>query len=176
MEKTKKKILLLGLANSGKTSIVLSMQGITDLYSFTSLKPTEGIKISEFEDDEIDYVMWDFGGQEQYREQHKQNLHKFISETDELIYVIDIQDENVYFISVIFLREILNILKTAGFFFNISIYFHKFDTNFKPNEEKIKELKKILDDQIPKDFTYKIYHTKIQALFDKTPPSVNHIL
>ena len=132
MEKTKKKILLLGLANSGKTSIVLSMQGITDLYSFTSLKPTEGIKISEFEDDEIDYVMWDFGGQEQYREQHKQNLHKFISETDELIYVIDIQDENVYFISVIFLREILYILKTAGFFFKFALFFKKFFKNFKP--------------------------------------------
>ncbi len=172
MEKIKKKILLLGLANSGKTSIVLSMQRIKDLYSFTSLRPTEGIKISEFEDGNTEFVIWDFGGQEQYRKQHKQNLNKFVTETDELIYVIDIQDENVYFISVVFLREILNILKTAGIFFDISIYFHKFDANFKPNEEKVKELIKIIEDEIPEGFTYKIYHTKIHALFDKTPSSL----
>ncbi len=169
MEKNLKKILILGLANSGKSSIVLSMQNITDLLSFTSLIPTRGIKISEFEDGNTKYLIWDFGGQERYRKKYKQKLHKYISETSEIIYAIDIQDENVYFISIVFLREILNVLKTAGLFFNLSIYFHKFDDNFTANEEKIKDLIKLIDEQIPEGFTYKIYHTKIHALFDKVP-------
>lgn len=166
----KKKILILGLANSGKTSIILSMRNITDLSSYTAMLPTSGLEISKFinKEDNIEYLLWDFGGQEQYLEEHKQNMNKYISETNEIIYVIDIQDENVYFISVVFLREILTILKTAGYSFEVSIYFHKFDGNFKPNEEKIKELLKIIDEEIPEGFSYKIYHTKIRAVFEKT--------
>ncbi|MFX1365577.1 MAG: ADP-ribosylation factor-like protein [Promethearchaeota archaeon] len=167
MTKNKKKILLLGLANSGKTSIALSMQNITDLVSYTALQPTRGLEISEFENDDTEFFIWDFGGQEKYREQYKQKLNKYIAETSEIIYVIDIQDDNVFFISVVFLREILNILKTAGFKFELSIYFHKFDDNFKPDEEKIKDLLKIIKEEIPEGFTYKIYHTKIHALFEK---------
>ncbi len=169
MGKNLKKIIILGLANSGKTSITLSMQDITDLISFTSLIPTRGIEISEFKSGNEEYFIWDFGGQERYRKKYKQKFHKYISETSEIIYVIDIQDENVYFISIVFLREILNVLKTGGYFFNLSIYFHKFDDNFKPNEEKIKDLVKLIDEEIPEGFSYKIYHTKIHALFDKTP-------
>ncbi|MFX1569922.1 MAG: Rab family GTPase [Promethearchaeota archaeon] len=167
MLKNKKKILILGLANSGKTSIALSMQDVTDLISFTSLPPTRGIEISEFENEDTKYYIWDFGGQEKYREQYKKNLNKYISETSEIIYVIDIQDDNVFFISVVFLREILNILKEAGLYFEISIFFHKFDDNFKPDEEKVRNLLKIIKEEIPEGFTYKIFHTKIKALFEK---------
>ena len=77
----KKKILILGLANSGKTSIALSMKNVTDLISFTSLQPTRGIEISEFEKENIEFLIWDFGGQEKYREQYKENLNKYISKT-----------------------------------------------------------------------------------------------
>ena len=172
MEK-KKKILILGLANSGKTSITLSMRNITDLTSYTALLPTSGLDISRFinEDDNTEYSIWDFGGQKQYLEEYKQNMNKFIHETNEIIYVIDIQDENVYFISVVFLREILTILKTAGYSFEVSIFFHKFDPNFKPNKKKISALLKIIDEEIPEGFTYKLYHTKISTVFEKTSSS-----
>ncbi len=98
MEKNRKKVLILGLANSGKTSISLSMQKITNLSSYTSLIPTTEIEISKFDDGNTEYLLWDFGGQEQYRKKYKQNMKEYIAETDEIIYVIDIQDENVYFI------------------------------------------------------------------------------
>ncbi len=169
IKQTKKKILILGLANSGKTSIAYTMKNITDLNSYTTLMPTRGIEISEFTEGETKFLIWDFGGQEKYRDRYKENLNKYISETNEIIYVIDIQDENVYFISVVFLRELLTILKTAGYSFEVSIYFHKFDANFTPNEEKIKELVTIIDEEIPEGFSFKIYHTKIHALFNKKP-------
>ena len=169
METNKKKVLLFGLANSGKTSIAYTMKNITDLNSFTSLMPTRGIEISEFSEGDTEFLIWDFGGQEKYRKRHKENLNKYILETSEMIYVIDIQDENVYFISVVFLRELLNVLKIAGYSFDLSIYFHKFDDNFTPNEEKVTELVNIIKEEMPEEFPYKIYHTKIQALFDRSP-------
>jgi GTPase SAR1 family protein len=171
MEKNRKKVLILGLANSGKTSISLSMQSIISLSSYTSLIPTIEIEISKFEDETTEYLLWDFGGQEQYRKKYKQNMKEYIAETDEIIYVIDIQDENVYLISVVFLREILNVVKSAGYFFEVSVYFHKYDESFKPNEEKIRNLIKILGEEIPKGFMYKIYHTKISTVYEKTPSS-----
>ena len=171
MEKSRRKVIILGLANSGKTSISLSMQGITGLSTFTSLKPTTEIEISKFEDKSTEYLLWDFGGQEQYRKKYKQNMKKYIAETDEIIYVIDIQDENVYFISVVFLREILKVVKTAGYTFEVSIYFHKYDESFKPNQEKVNKLINVLEEEIPEGFTFKIYHTKISADFEKIQSS-----
>ena len=171
MEKKRKKVLILGLANSGKTSISLSMQKITNLSSYTSLIPTTEIEISKFKDGNTEYLLWDFGGQEQYRKKYKQNMKEYIAETDEIIYVIDIQDENVYFISVVFLREILNVVKSAGYMFEVTVYFHKYDESFKPNEEKVRKLIKILDEEIPEGFTHKIYHTRISAVFEKNTPS-----
>lgn len=171
MEKKKKKVLILGLANSGKTSISLSMQKITNLSSFTSLIPTTEIEISKFEDETSEYLLWDFGGQEQYRKKYKLNMKKYIAQTDEIIYVIDIQDENVYFISVVFLREILTVVKSVGYSFEVSIYFHKYDESFKPEADRIKNLIKILDEEIPEGFTYKIYNTKISTIFERTESS-----
>jgi len=171
MEKNRKKVLILGLANSGKTSISLSMQKITNLSSYTSLIPTTEIEISKFDDGNTECLLWDFGGQEQYRKKYKQNMKEYIAETDEIIYVIDIQDENVYFISVVFLREILNVVKSAGYMFEVTVYFHKYDESFKPNEEKVRKLIKILDEEIPEGFTHKIYHTRISAVFEKTTSS-----
>ena len=169
INKIKKKILILGLANSGKTSIAYTMKSITDLNSYTSLMPTRGIEISEFSEGDTEFLIWDFGGQEKYRKRYKENLNKYVSETNEIIYVIDIQDENVYFISVVFLRELLTVLKTAGYSFEVAIYFHKFDANFTPDKEKLRELVNLIDEEMPEGFSYKIYHTKIHALFDKKP-------
>ena len=41
------KILVLGLDNSGKTSIVLALKGNENLLSYYSLKPTKGIQINK---------------------------------------------------------------------------------------------------------------------------------
>ncbi len=72
---------------------------------------------------------------------------------------------------MVFLREILHVVKLAGYSSEVSVYFHKYDESFKPNEEKVRKLIKILDEEIPEGFTYKIYHTKISAVFEKTTSS-----
>lgn len=171
MSKNKVKILLLGLSNSGKTSIALSLQKTTNLLSYTSLKPTKGIEISEFEDNETEYFIWDFGGQERYRKSHIEKFSGVITQTSEIIYVIDVQDEDNYFLSIEFLREILKMLKEENYLINISIFLHKFDNDFKIDGEKIKDLTTKIKTNIPEGFNYKIFHTTIFTVFHKTESS-----
>ncbi|MHA1130339.1 MAG: ADP-ribosylation factor-like protein [Candidatus Helarchaeota archaeon] len=61
-DKTSTKIVIMGLDNSGKTSIVLSLSKDTNLLSYFSLKPTQGINISTLEENGLRFVIWDFGG------------------------------------------------------------------------------------------------------------------
>lgn len=56
-----KKVLIIGLDNSGKTSILLSLTKTTNLLSYFSIKPTKGIQISSIEDGERIVKVWDFG-------------------------------------------------------------------------------------------------------------------
>ena len=67
-EKEEVKILIMGLTNAGKTSIVLSMKNEVNLMNYLSLKPTKGYQISELEGEEARYYIWDLGGQ--YIESH----------------------------------------------------------------------------------------------------------
>ena len=165
--KKKVKILLLGLANSGKTSIALSLQKNTNLLAYTSLRPTRGIEISEFEDDDSEFVIWDFGGQKRYRTRHTEKFEGLITNTSEIIYVIDVQDEKNYILAIDFLRECLRMLKAEGYLTDLSIFLHKFDSNYKFDQEKIKEFITNIKGNIPDGFKYKIYNTTIFTVFNK---------
>ena len=170
--KKKVKILLLGLGNSGKTSIALSLKKNTNLLAYTSLGPTRGIEISEFEDDDTEFVIWDIGGQERYRKRHTEKFDGLISNTSEVIYVIDVQDEKNYLLAIDFLRECLRMLKAEGFLIDLSVFLHKFDANFKFDQEKIKELIINIKGNIPDGFNYKIYNTTIFTVFNKAESTI----
>ena len=47
------KILIMGLDNSGKTSILLSLRKDTNLLSYCALKPTLGIDIKKFDTEDV---------------------------------------------------------------------------------------------------------------------------
>src|SRR4030042_6836265 len=86
------KIILMGLDNSGKTSILLSLKGDRNLMNYFSLKPTPGMQVSEVTGLGHQYFVWDFGGQESYRQHYFDDLPKYLEHTNRLIFVIDIQD------------------------------------------------------------------------------------
>lgn len=90
------KILIMGLNNSGKSTILLSLKGDTNLGSFTSIKATKGINISEIKNDKKILHIWDFGGQEEYRIGYLKNLKRYSTQATQLVYVIDIQDTRRY--------------------------------------------------------------------------------
>ena len=79
IEEDAKKILITGLDNCGKSSILLCLKNNTNLLSYLRLKPTKGVDISELEDKrESRFALWELGGQWEYRQKHLKNFSNYI--------------------------------------------------------------------------------------------------
>lgn len=169
MSLEKVKILILGLKSSGKTSIVLSLQKKINLLNFINLKPTRGINKIEFEEGNTKFYIWDFGGQESYRKEYIERMDRYFNESKKFIYVIDIQEQNLYDSSLEFLEDIILILKNKELSMNISIFLHKYDPDLEIEEEIPINLVKKIEALIPKEFKYKIFKTSIYTVFRKMP-------
>ncbi|NVM55178.1 MAG: GTP-binding protein [Candidatus Helarchaeota archaeon] len=170
-EQEPRKIVLIGLDNSGKTSILLSLQGTTNILSFFSLKPTLGLNIIKIEEEGKEYTIWELGGQQKYRKKYLEDLDKYTQGADEVIFVIDVQATDRYELALQYLADIFRQLKKDEIEF--SIYFHKFD----PDLEKIKRfsteqitsiLRNRINSIIPPDYNYEIFKTTIYTIFQKT--------
>ena len=167
-----KKVLVMGLDNSGKTSIVLCLMGVKNLSSFSSLNPTRGVKINRFQALGSEFNIWDFGGQQKLREDYLKNFSYHIKGASKLIYVIDIQDEKRYDTALNYLAEIIKLLKKNKISLEFSLFLHKFDPDLEILKKEIKEevlqsLLKQIDDIIPPDFPFAIYKTSIYTVFQK---------
>ncbi len=167
-KKSESKILFLGLQNSGKTSIILSLQKKANLLTYFSLKPTKGIKISEFEDSNMNFIVWDFGGQAEYRDEYLTKFHEYIDKTNKIFYVIDVQDKLLYDTSLKYLKRILAILQKERLDHEFSIFLHKFDPDFEPNETQISNLIEQIKSIVPKNFEISLFKTTIFTVFRKT--------
>ncbi len=178
-----RKILLMGLDNSGKTSILLSFLGNKNLVSFMSqnLKPTNGKKhMSEILADlkleskiQPECVYFEYGGQVVFREEFKKDPISILRGFDKIIYVIDIQDDKRYEESINYLKEIANCLENISPSYEMDIFLHKFDPNIdinkkysQPtiNEKVIGRIKQI----IPVGFKNTVYKTTIYTVFRKS--------
>jgi GTPase SAR1 family protein len=108
--KRHKKILLTGLDNGGKTSILAVIQ---EKYSIIkSLLPTRGVKREKLDFFGFPIISWDLGGQVQYREKLYFNRPElFFTEADIILYVVDSQDPDRFPESTNYFREVLKILE-----------------------------------------------------------------
>ncbi|MHA1149088.1 MAG: ADP-ribosylation factor-like protein [Promethearchaeota archaeon] len=173
--KEQQKVLLMGLDNSGKTSIVLSLRENTNLLSYLSLKPTKGLNIESFETSNYELNIWDFGGQDQYREDYLNNFYKFTAAASKLIFVIDVQDMERYDIALSYLQSIISLLERDNNLMDISIFLHKFDPNL-DRKERFKAINEIINKRlidkifeiIPLSFNYEIHRTCIYSVFEKS--------
>jgi small GTP-binding protein len=168
-----KKIVLMGLDNSGKTSIVLCLKGVKNLSSFSEINPTRGFEINKFHTLGSDYSIWDFGGQERYREDYFTNFENHIKGTSKLIYVIDIQDIERHEISLEYLAKIIVLLTELKINLDFSLFLHKFDPDIALMNKEIKEelivaLTKRIKDLFPPNFPYQIFKTSIYTVFQKS--------
>ncbi|MHA1651095.1 MAG: ADP-ribosylation factor-like protein [Candidatus Helarchaeota archaeon] len=174
-DKKIEKILILGLDNSGKTSILLTLQKEVNLLSFYSLKPTHGINIVTIEDENANtkYSIWEFGGQKQYREDYLKNLQRYTQEATKIIYVIDVQDINRYDLALDYFKSIFELLDLKKDNIQLSIFLHKFDPHLENNEEfSYKKISSRLLNKIsaiiPPGYSYSIFKTTIYTVFQKT--------
>jgi GTPase SAR1 family protein len=170
-----RKILLIGLDNSGKTSIAQSLQGISNLPSFQNMKPTQGVDLRNINALNSDFAVWDLGGQESFRSEHLENFDQYIRGTNKLIYVFDIQDNDRYDLSIDYFEKILDLVEKKADKNNleISIFLHKFDPDLKDirvdlTEEIINNFKERIKERMDKSkIFYQIFMTSIYALFRK---------
>lgn len=174
-EKKPTKILIMGLDNSGKTSILMSLKENTNLLSYFSLKPTKGLSVEEFKNEDEGMVCWDLGGQAQYRKKYLKDFSRYAKETEKIIFVIDVQDINRYDLALEYLKDLIDVLKTSEHFIEISLFLHKFDPNlikkadFKTLYKKIDmELVTKIKNIIPTTFKYELYKTTIYTVFEKS--------
>ena len=169
MSLEKVKILILGLKSSGKTSIVYSLQKKINLLNFINLKPTRGINKIDFEEGDTKFYIWDFGGQESYRKDYLERMDRYFNEAKKFIYVIDIQEQELYDNSLGFLEDIILILKNKELYVSISIFLHKYDPDLEIAEEIPINLVKKIEALIPQKFKFKIFKTSIYTVFRKMP-------
>lgn len=143
--KAHKKLLMIGLDNGGKSSILAVLQ---DKFSIIkSLLPTKGVKRERLDFFGYPIISWDLGGQIQYRENYYfKNPEHFFTEVDLILYVIDIQDPERFEESAQYFTRVLDSLEDLDETAPILVVLHKSDQDFRKtlewqqNAREVKEL------------------------------------
>lgn len=78
------RILILGLDNAGKTTVVKCLLG----ENTADVEPTLGFQIRTCQRQDLNLVLWDIGGQKSLRAYWR----NYADETDALVYVLDVLD------------------------------------------------------------------------------------
>ena len=128
--KTHKKLLMIGLDNGGKTSILAVLQ---DKFSIIkSLLPTRGVKREKLDFFGYPIISWDLGGQVQYREKLYFNRPElFFTEVDLVLYVIDSQDSERFVEAANYYRQVLKSLSELNESPPILVIASKSDQDFR---------------------------------------------
>ena len=135
---SKRKIIFAGLDNSGKTSIIISLQ---EKFSYFNTKPTLGLSRSNFSTADclgFGIVLWDLGAQRKFRKNYFKHRYHVFSSTSSMFYVIDIQDSKRYDESIEYFSKIVETYKELDEKTDFFICFHKVDPEIS-NRSEIQE-------------------------------------
>ncbi|MFX0030010.1 MAG: ADP-ribosylation factor-like protein [Candidatus Hermodarchaeota archaeon] len=165
------KILLIGLDNGGKTSILKCLKGIKGISAYNSPSPTRGLEIERFEALDSKYAIWDLGGQQLYRDEYFDDIETILKGTKKIIYVFDVQDVKRYQLAIAYLQKMMEAIKNLKDI-DFSIFLHKFDPDLEFNQELneiiIDGLIEKIKGVIPPNFPYSLHKTSIYAIFEKS--------
>ena len=137
----KLQIIISGLDNAGKTSILTAFDKRYDFEEeILELTPTKKVEYhrTQFLDKSI--YFWDMGGQKKYRKIYEKNPDSYFSGTNLLIYIIDIQDNVRFEMSLEYLNKILQYFKKNEMVVPIIVAFHKLDPELKDDVEILKNV------------------------------------
>ena len=140
MSKPTLKIIFIGLDNSGKTSILYTLEG--KFTQIASVKATVRFTRTSFTILGLPIKIWDMGGQKHYRNEYM-NKQEFFMGTDLLFYVIDIQDPSRFAESLEYFMDILTIYEDIHELPKIMILLHKSDPDIRDSPEIQKNVRTI---------------------------------
>ncbi len=158
------KILLCGLEDAGKTSILLVLDKKFSL--LTSVAPTIKAKRTSHTNKllGISITRWDLGGQKSYRKIYLDNKSKYFTDMQSIFYVIDIQRQDKFDEALNYLKDIINIvIDNHPENFQLLILLHKYDPDIK-NKKEMKDNIQFLESNIKsiiKNLKYSLYRTSI---------------
>ncbi len=132
------KIVLAGLDNAGKSSLLLSVN--RKFSHLPSLAPTKGSSRTRFDYFGRKIIGFDLGGQKMYRDDYLARPELFFAETDLIFYVIDIQDPARYAESQEYFTKIIAAMAKLNQVPKIVIVLHKYDPDIHNNETVQKDL------------------------------------
>lgn len=149
-----KKILLVGLDNAGKTSLLAVLQ---NKYSVVkNLLPTRGLSRETLDFFGYPIVSWDLGGQLAYREKlYFAKPELFFSDSDIIFFVVDIQDAERFQEARDYFGKILEILEELNETPKLMVIFHKLDIDLRKDPEILERKSNLM-----KEFT------KVKRNFD----------
>ncbi len=170
MEKSVK-IIIGGLDNAGKTSIITALNKKYDFHKdIMEIKPTIKVEYHKTSFLNRQVNIWDCGGQEEYRKLYLSNPDIYFSDTDLLVYIIDIQDKSRYDDSLKYLDDILQFFIENHLDVPMIISFHKYDNELRGDEEyinRINELRERISSKYP-DFKILYQSTSIYDIISIT--------
>jgi hypothetical protein len=128
------KIAILGLAKAGKTTLV---KIITQEFEIkVSLNPTKLIERTKLEVLGKEIAVWDYGGQEYYRNKYLKEPNHYFNLISIAYYVIDVQDNLTMESNLQYFGDVINILNGITPRPAIVILFHKNDPEMKHTIEQ----------------------------------------
>jgi len=158
-----RKIAVVGLTDAGKTSLLKILFHNFD--AVESLTATRQIERSVAEFLHHPLKIWDFGGQEKYREGYLQSPEIYFQRIAQLFYVVDVQNTEKIAQTVQYFEKIVSNIRTYSPSAHITILYNKFDPNYplaNQMEQNQHEFKTNAMDILTKQgFGYQAYKTSI---------------
>jgi len=139
-----KKIIFTGLDNSGKTSILATLEA--EKFIKANVKPTTFVERKEFHF--LDYLIstHDLGGQKKYLIKYLKQPDKYFAGTDVCVYVIDIQDIGRFTETLDYAKDLLAEFDELRIKPRIYVFFHKSEEILEQGDKNIDTLQERLLD------------------------------
>ncbi|MBD3194190.1 MAG: hypothetical protein GF317_03990 [Candidatus Lokiarchaeota archaeon] len=175
LDKNTQKIIVVGLQLAGKTSIINRVGLEKGIEKLSNLEPTKGVNRQTLHRPNYDLIIWDFGGQEKYRDKYLQDPERYFLQIDLLIYVIDVQDSERFDETFEYFEKIIDIIKVLEENPYILILIHKFDPDI-ADDPKILLNVELVKDKINEifrkkqyNYEYETYATSIYSTLSREP-------
>ena len=175
------KVLVAGLDEAGKTATLSKFGGRLGINETIATHPTKGVVRMKFGSSNLNLILWDLGGQAQYRERYLSNPEQYFIQLDLLLYVIDVQNPERFDESLEYLDKILDSIIMLEEKPYILIFIHKFDPDIKSDPKirlNVELLKDNLNDLLKSkdyDFDIEIYLTSIYSMISREPQFAKYI-